>query len=225
MKFRRHTMILLLLLLTSCSAQRRHDLVQTLFDDPPQPDNGEAAVAELVDTSSRKKPAALLPVSRHAPFAAHDCNACHSLGASQSFPRSRETDPALGKKDRPAAADSVQRATRMKFGEGSLCYKCHTQMTVDELMKENTLIHGAVTQGFCGSCHHPHESPYPKLLTRGNPPADLCYFCHEKQMVREIERHDAWLEADCLDCHDAHASAGKYLLLPDYPENPKDRGD
>jgi predicted CXXCH cytochrome family protein len=89
--------------------------------------------------------------------------------------------------------------------KNELCFLCHKGVL------RGTHKHGPASEGDCLSCHEPHESANPFLLSR--PRATLCEQCHEEErlasaMHRRLARHDI----SCPDCHDPHSGANRYFL-------------
>jgi len=85
-----------------------------------------------------------------------------------------------------------------------LCFGCH-----DELGKKNE-IHPPVEDGMCTTCHDPHSSNEPKLLSQ--PLGDLCGSCHADHLEFKFV-HGPVSAGDCTACHAPHESDTKPLLL------------
>ncbi len=75
--------------------------------------------------------------------------------------------------------------------------------------------HAPVAEGDCTDCHEQRLKEHPvkgkksfELVAKG---ADLCYQCHDA-MNRKKVVHPPVAEGDCLDCHQVHGAANRYLL-------------
>lgn len=69
-----------------------------------------------------------------------------------------------------------QKGLRSSVAGDAVCVKCHTE-TAGPFVYEHPPVR---TEG-CGSCHFPHGSPNPRLLTRSNVNT-LCLQCHSASM-------------------------------------------
>ena len=68
-----------------------------------------------------------------------------------------------------------------------LCYQCH------EAVDTGKVKHGALAIDSCTTCHHPHESAFPKLLKAAYPVKNyaefkvenyaLCFGCHDEKKI------------------------------------------
>lgn len=88
-----------------------------------------------------------------------------------------------------------------------LCYGCHNEQRF-----VNKQVHAALTMG-CGSCHNPHGSKHPRLMTTGVP--ELCFGCHDRGLFARREQHGPSAAGMCLHCHDPHAARHDKLLVTD----------
>jgi predicted CXXCH cytochrome family protein len=83
--------------------------------------------------------------------------------------------------------------------EPELCYGCHARKD------QKKSVHTAVRQGSCLSCHDPHGSNFPGLISE--PREKICLGCHDiEPLLTKPIRHAPVAEGLCLDCHDAHGS-------------------
>lgn len=115
----------------------------------------------------------------HGPVAAGECTICH--GASPKH------------KDAPE---------KNKFGEieniTEKCYSCHEKFKVKEFM------HTPVEEGECLACHSPHGSPYKfQLVAKGG---ELCFNCHDEDIVAKEYVHGPAAVGGCVACHDPHTA-------------------
>ncbi len=133
---------------------------------------------------------------QHEPVSSGECLECHRVHAS----------------DYPSLADAE--------GE-KLCVKCHDDPSLDDKGEKKKALHEPVSSGECSSCHKVHGSAQEGLLT--SPPEDLCKECHEYPVTAEDGEKFKYLHepvdgAECLSCHDAHASAFDGLVKKGEPE-------
>lgn len=118
--------------------------------------------------------------------AAQSCESCHqSIGPH----------PQQGKRGFKLVQDPPE-----------LCAMCHPPFG----KKPN--VHSPVKNGMCTSCHNPHSSDQPGLLTQ--PAKDLCLTCHaDKTGFKQM--HGPASTGDCTTCHTPHESDNKALALKD----------
>jgi predicted CXXCH cytochrome family protein len=86
-----------------------------------------------------------------------------------------------------------------------LCYTCH-----DKKLFEKKSLHAPVAGGTCGSCHNPHKSDNPKMLTAAIP--NLCFQCHATDTIKKKAIHARAAQGQCLVCHNPHSSENSYIL-------------
>jgi predicted CXXCH cytochrome family protein len=116
------------------------------------------------------------------------CDSCHTSHAL----------PKPGKVDTPKF---------LKKSVPDLCGDCH------DLKERSALRFQHAVANDCTTCHNPHSSPNPKMLTDKQPA--LCESCHSNQA--EAHQKDKFLhkpafETGCSTCHDPHASANEHQL-------------
>ena len=93
----------------------------------------------------------------------------------------------------------------LKARTDSVCLSCHDKAmgasdghliaNMKPVMTESKFLHGPNRVGNCSACHGPHGAPNPMLLEKAFPKTfytsfdiakyELCFSCHEKQMVLE----------------------------------------
>ena len=176
-----------LLMLTGCNKHARYQVLNTLFDGVPHPDEaltGEAA-ADLeapLDEQGRLKRLRPLTIRYRHPSggsAAGECSLCHGDTKALVIP---------GK---------------------DMCVKCHSQVK-----EKRAFIHGPAVLD-CIVCHDPHESKVRSLLkVMGN---ELCFACHYRQNREEAYKDEAHKEVEgqeflCLDCHDPHGGNDRFFV-------------
>ncbi len=90
------------------------------------------------------------------------------------------------------------------------CLMCHNPSLEPDLQAARQ--HQPFAKLQCLSCHQPHNSAQPGLLSQNSP--TLCLSCHQKDQERMEKAHESkHTEAlSCIDCHSGHASVEKGLL-------------
>jgi len=120
--------------------------------------------------------------------AAESCDGCHEATA--------KPHPQKGKK-----------TFRLAAQQPDLCQSCH------EAFKK-AVVHAAVKDGTCTTCHDPHASKEAKLLS--SPEKDLCGACHSDHVEFKVP-HGPVAAGACTACHTPHESDDKALLLKPAP--------
>jgi predicted CXXCH cytochrome family protein len=127
----------------------------------------------------------------HGPLSEGECEICH--GESPKH----QDDP---KKNTFKTIDDV----------ASVCYECHDMFPA----KKST--HVPVEDGECTACHDPHGSPFKfQLLSKGG---DLCFTCHDNEIVGEKFVHGPTAVGGCIACHEPHTSDFSKNLRAKTPE-------
>ena len=123
--------------------------------------------------------------SPHLPAATGDCIHCHN----------------------PHASDA---ASLLSNSTPELCIECHSQVT-DWMAKSN--VHAPVDGGDCAACHGAHGENNAALLKAKAPV--VCYDCHtDNSRIKSAHKGYDISEANCITCHDPHASSVASLLRP-----------
>ena len=120
------------------------------------------------------------------------CYQCHSkigerIEKSKSVHAPVKSGKACASCHNPHASDGEKLLPK---SEKDLCLDCHKNI----LKKNQTVLHGPITQGKCTPCHDPHGAPNRKLLVKAFP-ADLyvpytdneyslCFSCHKRDLLR-----------------------------------------
>ena len=95
--------------------------------------------------------------------------------------------------------------------EGSdLCETCHEKL----ISKKN--VHTPFSEGKCMSCHSPHSSNLPALLT-GNSQKETCAKCHSMDIAGNNFGHGPFMSDQCSSCHTGHQSDYKSLVVEAEP--------
>ena len=130
---------------------------------------------------------------QHAPFADGMCEVCHRA-------------PFAGR-------------IRLRARGEKVCTACHGDLR--EEAGDHGSIHAALdgtrTRAGCLSCHDPHMSPNPTLLTaEGN---TLCGECHGSVVeAANADTGHAAAAEDCATCHQPHTSENPSLLAETTPD-------
>lgn len=127
----------------------------------------------------------------HGPVAAGECTVCH--GKSEKH----KDNPKKNKFE--AIADIAAK-----------CYSCHEKFKVKKVM------HDPVTNGECISCHSPHGSAFKfQLVNKGG---ELCFNCHDEELVGGKFVHGPAAVGGCVACHDPHTADYEKNLKAKAPE-------
>jgi len=111
------------------------------------------------------------------------CVSCHTIHA--------EHDPVTEKADQP-----------------QVCYRCHADVRADfDQFSAHPVRYAEMT---CTSCHAPHDSLFPALLTKPTV-NQTCYSCHAQMRGPFLWEHPPVPE-DCNNCHKSHGSVNPSLL-------------
>jgi predicted CXXCH cytochrome family protein len=120
---------------------------------------------------------------KHQPVENGECSSCHK-------PHTSDQKKLLSKPD------------------GKLCFECHDEL--EKNLAKAAFKHDPAGNGECASCHSPHQSNETGLLIKER--AKLCFECHEEKDIAAVKGHAAQLQKSCMDCHDPHMGADKFLL-------------
>lgn len=86
-----------------------------------------------------------------------------------------------------------------------LCMACH-----DDPVDIEAVVHFPATED-CLICHDPHGSSLPGLL-RGDKVQDLCFACHDTELIDGEHKHGPAASGACTICHNPHSSNEERLL-------------
>ncbi|NUQ38197.1 MAG: hypothetical protein HUU23_10425 [Caldilineales bacterium] len=78
-------------------------------------------------------------------------------------------------------------------------------------MATGRVQHQPVAAGECATCHQPHTSAHPALLTQA--PRALCSACHSRQAVTFGLSAHSGFQSQCAACHQPHGSDHADLLF------------
>ncbi|MCP4005043.1 MAG: hypothetical protein GY725_12690 [bacterium] len=93
------------------------------------------------------------------------------------------------------------------------CFGCHSEL--GERMGAAKTVHEAAEDGGCLDCHDPHAGETAALLNddvKDDNLQDLCFGCHDEDIVEGEYKHGPVDAGACTQCHDPHASSRAKLL-------------
>ncbi len=98
--------------------------------------------------------------------------------------------------------------------DSDTCYTCHKQMRA----KMERTSHHPVREGKinCSSCHNPHDSTQPKMISAASV-NEKCYECHAEKRGPFLWEH-APVRENCVQCHDPHGSNHPRLTVAKQPQ-------
>ncbi len=227
-RFARQLLVMLVLciaitsVVVGCSAATRHRIKTIVFTGVPplhgeasaeqteQGDTPQTAAEEQMARQQQYREALVSRYWQHGPFAAGECQRCHSLGQSTSFLGNRGTVGGA-----PSPLSSVSAASRLLMPAKELCITCHTQHGRAFARDHDLEQHRPVATGNCTGCHNPHQSLRRYMLLRADN-RELCSSCHDPTILTPVHSEES--EQDCLSCHNAHVSTKSNLLRSDARE-------
>ncbi len=109
----------------------------------------------------------------------------------------------------PKSAVAQLKTTR----DSETCFSCHPAMRA----KSMRTSHHPVREGKmdCASCHDPHDSTKPKMVS-AEWVNEKCLSCHTEKRGPFLWEH-APVRENCLNCHDPHGSNHDKLLVAKLP--------
>ena len=214
--------IAIISVVVGCSTETRHRVKTIVFtgvpplhgeqptQQPEQDGAAQSAAAEQLARQQEYRDALVSPYWQHGPFAAGECERCHSLGQSASFLGSREAAS-----DAPSPVASLSAPSRLLMPLEKLCVSCHSQHGTAFALIRDLQQHAPSASGACTGCHSPHQSLRRYMLLRADN-RELCGSCHEPATLTSI--HFDNLAQDCISCHNAHVGIKSDLLRSDAQE-------
>jgi DmsE family decaheme c-type cytochrome len=137
------------------------------------------------------------------------CLACHTKGTRvfwKGSPHELRDVPCTS--CHRVMEDRSPRAQLAKPTEIETCGTCHQQKRAAQLRASHMpLREGKMS---CSSCHNPHGTVTPALLTE-NSPNDNCFRCHTEKRGPFLWQHAPVIES-CANCHDPHGSNHEAML-------------
>jgi len=202
-----------------CSTEARQKIKAVIFTGVPpsheeqatdvaeQPQPTQNASAGQVALQQERRESLKTRYWQHGPFAAGQCERCHSLSQSKSFLGSRATISAA-----PRHVSSVTASSRLFFSPSELCATCHTQHGASAVQALGLHQHAPAAAGTCTGCHSPHQSLRRYMLLGANN-HELCSGCHKPETLSPVHTENP--QQDCIVCHNAHVGVTSKLLSSD----------
>jgi predicted CXXCH cytochrome family protein len=221
----RHVLVKLLLVVLSaaavvgCSTEARYRIKTIIFTGVPplheeqakdgakQPQPTQTANAEQIARQQEHRESLRTRYWQHGPFAAGQCERCHSLGQSKSFLGNRATIS-----EAPAPVTTVSASSRLVFPPRQLCINCHSQHGAASVRDLGLQQHLPAAAGMCTGCHNPHQSLRQYMLL-GADNHELCSGCHNPETLSPVHTENPG--QDCIVCHNAHVGVTSKLLSSD----------
>ncbi len=140
------------------------------------------------------------------------CYDCHKE-AQTKFSRKYQHDP-VAKQDCEAchARHGFSNVLVLKKDGKDLCLGCHTGF--DSTVASGAIVHPAVKEGLCTTCHDPHASDRPGLIREVD--GDLaCFVCHDEMLDSTglSKEHKPFADRNCGECHVKHSGSQPGLLV------------
>jgi DmsE family decaheme c-type cytochrome len=142
------------------------------------------------------------------------CLGCHEKGAQANWKGGVHDRRNLNCTSCHGVHDYKSERHQLKTAaEPDTCYSCHPAMRAKGLRTS----HHPVREGLmtCGSCHNPHDSTTPKMVS-ANWVNEKCLECHTEKRGPFFWEH-APVRENCLNCHDPHGSNHDKLLVSQQP--------
>jgi len=164
------------------------------------------------------------------------CRGCHSAMVNETFGKNRVHWPLV---DKTGCLNCHQpHASRQKkllnVEEAALCGQCHKdtmdwQVRLAEKEKQEKTVaktrgdkgafaHDPVQTGNCTTCHLPHASDSPHLMSQPSI-VELCGACHDwvkhnshPMGEKYADMRNKNLSVNCLSCHRSHGTGYRYLI-------------
>jgi DmsE family decaheme c-type cytochrome len=93
------------------------------------------------------------------------------------------------------------------------CFTCHKQMRAQfQRTSHHPLREGKMQ---CSSCHNPHDSTQPKMISAASV-NEKCYSCHTEKRGPFVWEHEPVRES-CVTCHNPHGSNHPRLTVAMQP--------
>ncbi len=172
-----------ILLITACSPETRYNVLSFIFDGVPDPNLTN--INPLNDSVNKADSTKIL-----------------NIASNTVKPEFTFHQPYI---DKDCNACHNNNMGQVLETQPKLCYTCH-----DNFEDTYTNIHGPTAGGYCTSCHNPHKSKLPKLLTRKG--KDLCLFCHDPK-ISDNDIHSIVETSDCTSCHNPHGEDNTFFLV------------
>ncbi len=140
------------------------------------------------------------------------CLACHDPHTSAGPKLLRDVVHGAMPDCSSCHAPSAEKPFALSGAQPGLCFQCHDGV---ERETKRKVVHAAVTDAGCTSCHAPHGSDEKKLLLEPRPA--LCLGCHPaiQEKLQAKVTHPPARQGRCGECHVPHgADQAKLLAAP-----------
>ena len=142
------------------------------------------------------------------------CLGCHEKGAQAAWKGGVHDRRNLNCTSCHGVHDYKSERHQLKTAaEPDTCFACHPAMRAKSLRTS----HHPVREGLmtCGSCHNPHDSTTPKMVS-ASWVNEKCLECHTEKRGPFFWEH-APVRENCLNCHDPHGSNHDKMLVSQQP--------
>lgn len=143
------------------------------------------------------------------------CLRCHETGARTNWAGGMHDRRGTGCISCHSVHSFKSAKAQLKTARDSeTCYTCHKQMRA----KMQRTSHHPVREGKidCASCHNPHDSTQPKMISAASV-NEKCYECHAEKRGPFLWEH-APVRENCVQCHDPHGSNHPRLTVAKQPQ-------
>jgi len=142
------------------------------------------------------------------------CLACHDKGHQANWAGSTHDRRNLSCINCHSVHDGKSARANLKTArESETCFTCHQAIRAKTLRTS----HHPIREGKmdCASCHDPHDSTSPKMISAAwvN---EKCLECHTEKRGPFLWEH-APVRENCLSCHDPHGSNHDKMLVAKQP--------
>jgi DmsE family decaheme c-type cytochrome len=142
------------------------------------------------------------------------CQQCHDKGRQAHFDGGMHQRRGVTCVSCHSVHDFHSARAQMKTAlEADTCFTCHKDIRAKSLRTS----HHPVREGKigCASCHDPHDSTKPKMVS-AEYVNDKCLECHTEKRGPFLWEH-APVRENCLNCHDPHGSNHDKMLVAKLP--------
>lgn len=206
---------------SGCAPETRHEVLTFFFTGVPEPGSELAEEDKAIEVRAdearvkRKKRRIFYQEPKfyiHGPFAARECDKCHSADSAKQF------QIGGAKATKEFTSKRKRFGPRLAYPLTKLCITCHNDKGDIFASSMKLSIHEPVANGMCVKCHDPHKSARQYML-RGKNSIELCSTtCHAKDNFVKTEVHRKQKDKDCLECHNPHLGKTAQLLRSDFNE-------
>ena len=204
--------------LAGCSAKTKHEVLTFFFTGVPEPDQVYVTSSgNVVTLPPRKNKRRRVPAPTdytHGPYAARQCQQCHTTGNTSSF---RTWDNNTSKAGVRKNKGRQRISGKLVMPIDKICITCHESQSETRIGAVALKLHEPVEKGLCYQCHHPHQSTRQYML-RKDSNIVLCHGCHKEEELMVTTIHQENSQTDCVQCHNPHQGKTALLLKADFDE-------